>query len=99
MRDRVSDAQWSQLSDIIAETMGLHFPRERSADLKRGVAEAARELGLEDTAACVGGLLSAPPTTAQIEMLASHLTVGETYFFREKKIFDVTAADIRAGVV
>ena len=89
MRDRVSDAQWSQLSDIIAETMGLHFPRERSADLQRGVAEAARELGFEDTAACVGGLLSAPPTPAQIEILASHLTVGETYFFREKRSFEV----------
>ena len=99
MRDRVSDAQWSQLSDIIAETTGLHFPRERSADLQRGVAEAARELGFEDTAACVGGLLSAPPTTAQIEMLASHLTVGETYFFREKKIFDVLAADILPELV
>ncbi len=99
MPDRVSDAQWSRLSEFIAETTGLHFPRERSADLQRGVAEAARELGFEDTAACVGGLLSAPPTTAQIEMLASHLTVGETYFFREKKIFDVLAADILPELV
>lgn len=99
MPDRVSDAQWSRLSELIAETTGLHFPPERLADLQRGVAGAARELGFEDTAACVGGLLSAPPTTAQIEMLASHLTVGETYFFREKKIFDVLAADILPELV
>ncbi|MBI4204302.1 MAG: tetratricopeptide repeat protein [Betaproteobacteria bacterium] len=94
MRDRVSDAQWSQLSEFIARTTGLHFPRERSADLQRGVAGAARELGFEDTAACVDRLLSVPPTAAEIGILASHLTVGETYFFREKKTFDVLSADI-----
>jgi chemotaxis protein methyltransferase CheR len=33
--------------------------------------------------------LSAPLTKAQLQVLASHLTVGETYFFREKKTFDV----------
>ncbi len=94
MAGLVSGAQWSQLSEFIAQTMGLHFPRERSADLQRGVAEAARELGFEDVAACVDRLLSAPPTAMQIDVLASHLTVGETYFFREKKTFDVLAADI-----
>lgn len=99
MLNRIPEAQWSRLSEVIAETMGLHFPSERWADLQRGMAEAARELGFEDTAACVGELLSAPPTAGQIEVLASHLTVGETYFFREKKIFDVLAADILPELV
>jgi chemotaxis protein methyltransferase CheR len=94
MPDRDSDAQWSQLGEFVAETMGLHFPRERSADLRRGITEAARELGFENTGACVDALLSAPPTLAQIEILASHLTVGETYFFRERKTFDALAAEI-----
>jgi len=99
MLNRVPEAQWSRLSEVIAETMGLHFPSARWADLQRGLEGAARELGFEDTAACVGELLSAPPTAAQIEVLASHLTVGETYFFREKKIFDVLAADILPELV
>src|SRR3970040_1713187 len=99
MLNRVPEAQWSRLSEVIAEMMGLHFPSERWADLQRGVAETARERGFEETAACVGELLSAPPTAAQIEVLASHLTVGETYFFREKKIFDVLAADILPELV
>lgn len=99
MPDRVSDAQWSQLSEVIAQATGLHFPRERSADLQRGVAGAARELNFEDTAAYVERLLSTPLTTAQIEVLASHLTVGETYFFREKKTFDVLAADVLPELV
>lgn len=99
MPDRVSDAKWSQLSQFIAQMMGLHFPPERSADLQRGVAKAARELGFEDTVTCVDQLLSVPPTDAQIEVLASHLTVGETYFFREKKTFEVLAAEVLPEII
>jgi chemotaxis protein methyltransferase CheR len=99
MPNRVSDAQWSQISQFVAQTMGLHFPPERSADLQRGVAAAARELGFEDAAACAGWLMSAPPTKAQIEVLAGHLTVGETYFFREKKTFDILADSILPELV
>ncbi len=99
MLNRIPEAQWSRLSVVVAETMGLHFPSERWADLQRGMTEAARELGFEDTAACIGELLSAPPTKAQIEILASHLTVGETYFFREKRTFDVLANGILAELV
>ena len=99
MPDRESEAKWSQLSQFVAQTMGLHFPPERSADLQRGVAKAARELGFEDTATCVDRLLSDLPTAAQVEVLASHLTVGETYFFREKKTFEVLAAEVLPEII
>ena len=74
--------------------MGLHFPPERWADLQRGLAGAAAELGFADVAACADWLLSAPLTKAQLRVLASHLTVGETYFFREKKTFEVLAEHV-----
>ena len=84
----------AQLSELIAETMGLHFPRERLADLQRGLAGAAGEFGFEDVAACADWLLSAPLTKTQLQVLASHLTIGETYFFREKKTFEVLASHV-----
>jgi chemotaxis protein methyltransferase CheR len=99
MSDCVSDAQWSKLGELIARKTGLHFPFERRADLRRGMEEAARELGFEDIPACIGGLLSASPTPAQIEVLANHLTVGETYFFRERKTFDVLSTEILPGLI
>ncbi|MDR3404918.1 MAG: CheR family methyltransferase [Chthoniobacter sp.] len=74
--------------------MGLHFPPERWADLERGLTGAAKEFGLADVATGVEWLLSATLTKAQLEVLASHLTVGETYFFREKKTFEVLAESI-----
>jgi chemotaxis protein methyltransferase CheR len=69
--------------------MGLHFPAERWPDLRRGIRSAAPEFGYTDEAACVQWLLSAPLTRHQIEILAGSLTVGETYFFREKPAFAV----------
>lgn len=94
MLSEVREAQWSQLSELVAERMGLHFPQERWDDLQRGVAGAALELGFEDVAVCVGWLLSARPTKAQLQVLASHLTIGESYFFRDKQTLEALAEKI-----
>jgi chemotaxis protein methyltransferase CheR len=90
----VPDARLSQVSGFIAGAMGLNFPPERWSDLRRGLAGAADELGFADVAAYADWLLSEPPTQAHLQVLASHLTIGETYFFREKKTLDVFASRI-----
>ena len=79
----------SSLSSVLDARMGLHFPRERWRDLERGVAAAAREFGFGDPETCVRSLLCGPLTRNQIEILAGHLTVGETYFFRETRSFEI----------
>ncbi len=85
----LTEALLSSLSSILDARMGLHFPPERWRDLERGVAAAARELGFGDPETCVRSLLRAPLTRNQIEILAGHLTVGETYFFRETRSFEI----------
>lgn len=89
MPERLPDLLLSQLSDFVAAQMGLHFPAGRWRDLERGIRSAAGEFGFKDAGACGQWLLSSPLTKNQIETLASHVTVGETYFFREKKSFEV----------
>jgi chemotaxis protein methyltransferase CheR len=81
--------QWTRLSDVIAETIGLHFPPERLTDLQRSLGGAAEEFGFDDIAECADWLLAAPLTKTQLEVLASHLTIGETYFFRDQKTLEV----------
>jgi chemotaxis protein methyltransferase CheR len=83
-----SDQLSMSLGDLLAAQTGLHFPAERWRDLARGIAAAAPAFGMPDAESCARWLLSAPLTRHQIEMLASHLTVGETYFFREKMSFE-----------
>ncbi len=77
-----------RFSDFLAEQMGLRFPPERWPDLESALGEAAPALGCNDAEACVRWLLSSSLTRSQIETLASRLTVGETYFFRESRVFE-----------
>ncbi|MFO0793143.1 MAG: CheR family methyltransferase [Candidatus Brocadiaceae bacterium] len=57
------------------------------ADLEHRICSAAREFGFTDIDAFMKWLQSYPLTRNHIEILASHLTIGETYFFREKEGF------------
>ena len=81
------DTTLSQLNDFITKRMGLRFPQKRWADLERGITSAAHDFGFSDIDSCIEWLLSSKPSKSQIEILASYLTVGETYFFREEKVF------------
>ncbi len=90
----VSDIPLSQISDLVTARTGLRFPRERWDDLQRGIEGSAKEFGFDDAESCVHWLLSSSLTRDKIEILASHLTVGETYFFREEKGFRVLEEDI-----
>ena len=99
MPNQVRKPRWSRLNDVIAESMGLHFPRARWDDMQRGLAGATQEFGFDDVTACVDWLLSAPPTKAQLQVLAGHLTIGETYFFRERRTLDALAEDILPALI
>lgn len=68
--------------------MGLHFPGTRRRDLEKGIRSASRDLGFADPESCIESLLSSPWRKDRVETLAGHLTVGETYFFRDPKMFE-----------
>ncbi|HEY5593888.1 MAG TPA: CheR family methyltransferase [Nitrospiria bacterium] len=89
MAGRLPDSLLSQLNEFVTSQMGLHFPKERWCDLERGIDSAAREFDFKDTESCIQWLISSPLTKNRIEILAGYLTVGETYFFREKKSFEI----------
>lgn len=90
----VPDSVTQQLSDYVAERIGLHFPRQRWTELQRGLAGAMTELGFSDLTAGAEWLLSAPLTKTDLDVLASHLTIGETYFFRERRTFQILREEI-----
>ena len=82
------DDQLNQLSDFVASRMGLYFPPKRWGDLERQTNSAAKEFGFSDTQTFLKWLLASPLTQEQIEILASHLTISETYFWREPQVFE-----------
>ena len=90
MTAKIPEAVLSKLSDFVACHLGLHFPRERWVDLQRAVGGAAEELGCRhDLDRYVQTLLSPDLPHSQLQLLASHLTVGETYLFREKRSLEI----------
>lgn len=77
----------SRLADILRLHMGLYFPRKTWNSLKGKLFGAMKDFDFEDAGEFVQWLSSAPLTKGHIELLASHLTIGETYFFRENNLF------------
>jgi chemotaxis protein methyltransferase CheR len=87
MRLDAPDALLERVSKVVAAQTGLYFPPDRFRDLQRGVQNAAHELGFATLEACLHALQRASLSRPQIEILARHLTIGETYFFRDERSF------------
>lgn len=90
----ISEIVWPRITRLIEETIGLHFPRERRNDLYRGLCRAAEETGVPEVKEYVDWLLSATPSRTELGLLATHLTIGETYFFRERRTLEVLSEKI-----
>ena len=88
MMENRRDNRMSQLSEFVAARTALHFPRERWGDLERKAGSAAKEFGFADVDAFIRWLISSPMSREQMEILASHLTIAETYFWREPQVFE-----------
>ena len=76
-------------SHYISNEMGLYFPENRLIDLRRGISAAAKEFAFTDVEECMEWLMTASLSQEQTETLASFLTIGETYFFREEHVFRI----------
>jgi chemotaxis protein methyltransferase CheR len=90
---------WLRAGDYVADRMGLHFPPDRTADLQRGFAEAARELAFPSGADCAWQLLAGRLDVGQVECIINHLTIGETYFWRGTDTFDALARHVLPALV
>jgi chemotaxis protein methyltransferase CheR len=79
-----SESMLSDFSVYIRSLMGVSFPRERWGELERKTSQAAASLGFPDAVSCMQWMITSHADRRQREILASWLTVGETFFFREK---------------
>src|SRR6266478_3226320 len=94
MTRSLPDQLLSRFSRLVASKMGLHFPPERWQDLEKGIRSVASDFGAPDAETCLEQMLSKPLAKEQIEILASALTVGETYFFRETRSFGILSEQV-----
>ncbi len=95
----IPDVLLHGLSEYLTAKIGFHFTKKRWNELHPKMAAAMIDFGFEDIGEFIEWLLSSSPTQKQIEILASHLTVGETYFFRERRAFEILEQAMLPGLI
>ncbi len=71
----------------LSGVLGLDIPRRRWPEVARAVRVAAREQGCPDVPGCIERMLSQGIDPETMDVIIHHLTVGETYFFRDPAAF------------
>ncbi len=71
--------------DMLLNRAGLHYPERKRDDLAYGLSHAAQAAGLPDLQALYTDIINGGPSW---DTVLEHLTVGETYFFRNVPQFE-----------
>lgn len=90
---------WRQAQALAAQRLGLDLPEHRRADLERGLLAAGRACSMsapEQYLAWLASLSDGHPAWGQF---ASSLTVGETYFFRDRAAFDALEQHVLPALI
>lgn len=85
----VPEGLLSEFCVFLADNMGLYFPKEKWGDLEKKLIPVMQSFGFEDVSSCIQWLMHHPLDRDHITVLAYHLTIGETYFFRDSRMFSI----------
>ncbi|MFC1836925.1 hypothetical protein ACFL2Q_19730 [Thermodesulfobacteriota bacterium] len=99
MSRHIPDSFMPRLSRSVEALAGLRFNRDRWSELRRAIERAAPELGFDNALSCGEWLESASLSDRQKEIIAGHVTVGETYLFRDRKLFDILEREILPEII
>ncbi|MBU1108889.1 MAG: chemotaxis protein CheR [Candidatus Riflebacteria bacterium] len=99
MSEHLPVALIEKVSQFIESRMALHFSPDRWNDLEQKLKFVAKDFGFTDHEAFCKWLVDSKLDAEQAEILASHLTISETYFWREPHVFEVLEAKILPELV
>lgn len=88
-----------QIRQRIEAAVGLYFPQEHLRALDRKIHLAARKLAFLDTTAFAYWILFSPFADDQIRLLAGHLHVEETHFFRDSPVWEMLLTTILPSLI
>ena len=84
---------------FVAKTMGLHFSSERLLELQHKMTSLARQAAYPDLDKYLLHLMSSPLSGAQLDTLARTLTIGETYFLRDPRSYQVLEEELLPALI
>ncbi|MBF0118162.1 MAG: hypothetical protein HQK79_04950 [Desulfobacterales bacterium] len=90
MKPKLTNEQLSLISKFISDSFGLHFPENRFPDLER----------IENIESYSQKILSnIPLSTKELDDFICKLTICETYFYRDHKMFQVLEYQILPDLI
>lgn len=87
----LNDTLYIRFRELLLSRSGLHYPERKRADLLHGLQMAQRVLGAADLAALYDTIIE---DSKAWDLLIEHLTIGETYFFRNGPQFEALRNEI-----
>ncbi len=88
-----------EFRDFLVAQVGWCFPEKRWPDLLRSMTALARERDFSGPESCMRSLMQTSLNRGQVEMLARHLSVGETYFFRDPAVFRILEQEVLPALI
>ncbi|MDP4114598.1 MAG: CheR family methyltransferase [Bacteroidota bacterium] len=82
------------ISVNIEKHLGLYYPPEKYSELYIRLDSAAKEKGYNELEDFLHTLQNEASVINNIDLLTRHLTIGETYFFRESGVLDIFKKNI-----
>jgi chemotaxis protein methyltransferase CheR len=99
MNRDLTNTELSKVCKVIEDNIGLNFPVVRWDILGRNLASAAREAGFQNMFSFMQMILSNRLNKELLNLLAAHLTITETYFWREPEVFTALTDHILPEIV
>ena len=85
----------SAISNQIINKFGLNFQSNQFEDLERRIRLVANDLKIDDNLASIAyWLQNNELSNTELNILSSHLTINETYFFRETQSLELLIQQI-----
>lgn len=95
----ITEDRLAEVSCRLSEQIGIFFPPDQLHVLEKKLGSALHDLGFKDLHELTDSFLKTALTPQQIEILAKHLTIGETYFFRDKQLFSMLREEIFPEII
>ncbi len=88
-----------QARTLVAARLGLDFPENRQRDLDQGFLRALRASSFAQPDLYLNWLTTLPDGSPEWWRLAGHLTVGETFFFRDHSCFEALEQQVLPSLI
>jgi chemotaxis protein methyltransferase CheR len=88
-----------QARTLVATRLGLDFPENRQRDLEQGFLRAFCASSVAQPELYLSWLTTLPDGSPEWWRLAGHLTVGETYFFRDHSCFEALEQKVLPSII